>query len=40
MIDSIGIKGRGATLNVVILVAFLQQQLGQIGAVRAGDAAN
>ena len=35
MIDAVRIKGRGATLDAVHLVAFLQQKLRQVGSVLA-----
>jgi hypothetical protein len=38
MIDTIGIEKRGSTLDTVDLVALLQEQFGQIGAVLTGNA--
>src|SRR4051812_18840421 len=40
MVDALGVEGRGTALQAVHFVAFLQQQLRQIGAVLAGDAGN
>jgi hypothetical protein len=34
----LGVEQRGAALDAVHLVALFQQELGQIGAVLAGDA--
>ena len=40
VIHAIGIEQRRAPLDAVDLVALLQQEFGQIGAVLAGDASN
>jgi len=38
VVHTLGVKGAGAALDAVHDVTFFQQQLGQIGAVLAGDA--
>ena len=38
VVDAVGVEDRGAALDAVHLVALAQQQLGQVGAVLAGDA--
>ena len=38
VIDAIGVERRGAALDAVDFVTLLEQQLGEIGAVLAGDA--
>ena len=38
MIDAIGIEGRGAPLDAVDDVAFIQQEPGQMGSVLSGHA--
>jgi hypothetical protein len=38
MVDAVGIEQRRASLDTVDFVSFVEQQLGEIGAVLAGDA--
>ena len=38
VVDAVGVEQRGAALDAVNLVALLEQELGEIGAVLAGDA--
>jgi hypothetical protein len=38
VIDPVGVEARGTADDAVDLVALLQQELGQVGAVLAGDA--
>ena len=38
VIDAVGVEERGAALDAVHLVALVEQELGEIGAVLAGDA--
>jgi hypothetical protein len=38
VVDAVGVEQRGAPLDAVHLVALVEQELGQIGAVLAGDA--
>ena len=40
MVDAVGVEEGGAALDAVDNVALLQQELGQIGAVLAGNAGN
>jgi len=40
VIHPLGVEGRGAALDAVDLVAFVQQELGEIGTVLAGDASD
>ena len=40
VVDAVGIERRGTALDAVHLVAFREQELGEIGAVLAGDAGN
>jgi len=40
VIDSIRVEERGAALDAVDLVAFPQEELGEVGAILAGDARN
>ncbi len=40
MVDAFGIEKRGASLDAMHLVAFGEQQFGEVGAVLAGDAGN
>jgi hypothetical protein len=40
MIDPLGVEGRGASLNPMYFIAFLQQKLGQIGAILTSDASD
>jgi hypothetical protein len=40
VIDTVGVEHRSAALDAVNLVAFLQQELGQIGAILPGDSRN
>jgi hypothetical protein len=37
MIDALGVEQRGTTFDAVHVVAFSQQQFGEIGAVLAGN---
>ncbi len=37
VIDAIGVEKRGTALDAVDLVALVQQELGEVGAVLAGD---
>ena len=38
VVDALGVEGRGAALDAVDLVALGEQELGEVGAVLAGDA--
>lgn len=38
MVDAVGVERRGAAFNAVDFIALLQEELGQVGAVSAGDA--
>ena len=38
VVDPVGVEARGAADDAVDLVALLEQELGQVGAVLAGDA--
>ena len=38
VVDPVGVEGRGAADDAVDLVALVEQQLGEVGAVLAGDA--
>ena len=38
VVDPVGVEQRGAALDAVHLVAFAEQELGEVGAVLAGDA--
>jgi hypothetical protein len=38
MVDAVGVEERGAALDAVHLVALVEQELGEVGAVLAGDA--
>jgi len=38
MVDAVGVEERGAALDAVDLVALLEQELGEVRAVLAGDA--
>ena len=38
VIDAVGVEQRGAALDAVHLVSLVEQELGEIGAVLAGDA--
>jgi hypothetical protein len=38
VVDAVGVEHAGAALDAVHLVALLQQEFGQVGAVLAGDA--
>ena len=40
VVDAVGVEQRGAALDAVDLVALLEQELGEIGAILAGDAGN
>ncbi len=40
MVDSVGVKKAGASFNAVHGVALVKQELGQVGAVLAGNAGN
>jgi hypothetical protein len=40
VVDAVGIEGAGAAENAVDFIVFLQQQLGQVRAILAGDAGN
>ena len=40
VIDAAGVEGAGPANNSVNFIAFVQQQLCQVGAVLAGDAGN
>jgi len=37
VVDAVGVEQAGAALDAVHLVALVQQQFGQVGAVLAGD---
>jgi hypothetical protein len=38
MVDAVGVEQRGAALDAVHVVALVEQELGEVGAVLAGDA--
>lgn len=40
VVDAVGVEQRGAALDAVDDVAFLEQEFGEIGAVLAGDASD